>query len=253
MILRAPGPEWADVAHGFTGRAGGVSAGPYQSLNLSFAVGDDPEHVARNWDVVRAAVPRSTAFAQMRQVHGRTVRVATPGKLDLGAADAAIAATPGVAVSVLTADCVPVLLSAAAGSIVAAVHAGWRGTAVDVVGDTVRLFESQFGVSPATIDAALGPAIGACCYAVGSDVVDAMREQPALVAAGASVVAADAGGAWRVDLRAANRALLGAAGLDGDRIRSVGPCTRCRANAFFSHRAAGGGPSGRQLTWIVAA
>lgn len=253
MSWRVPGAAWASVPHGFTGRAGGVSAAPYQSLNLSFAVGDRSEDVRRNWQIVQATAPPGVAFARMRQVHGCTVRVASARQLDLGDADAAISASPGVAVGVLTADCVPILLSAAGGRVVAAIHAGWRGTAANIAAATVQAMASGFGVAPGAIHAMIGPAIGACCYEVGSEVVAAL-----IRAAGSRGVMTSDGqsgtsrGRAHVDLRAVNARQLVAAGLPDDQVGSIGPCTRCAADVLFSHRGAAGGPTGRQLSWIAA-
>lgn len=251
MVAVHTWPGTTNLAYGFCSRAGGVSTGPFAALNLSFAVGDHDESVRRNWQLLAAALAPGVRFARVRQVHGNTVRVATAAALDLGDADALISASPGIAVAVLTADCVPILLSAARGRVVAAVHAGWRGTAQDVVGATVRVLETEFGIAPDAIEAALGPAIGGCCYDVGAEVVDALSAQPRLRLAREFVDSAGVGTA-RVDLRSANAQLLRAAGVPDGAIRSEGPCTRCAADEFFSHRAAAGGATGRQISYIVA-
>lgn len=250
LNLRGTSSFWASLAHGFSGRGGGVSAPPFDSLNLSYAVGDRSEDVDRNWDTVRAAGPERAAWVRIRQVHGARVVRAGAAAVDLGDADGAIATASGTVVSVLTADCVPILLAADGGRAVAAIHAGWRGTAAGIVAATVRMLEVEDRVDPTSLHALIGPAIGPCCYEVGDDVVTALRQRPAL-ASGASSVGIETGATRpRVDLRRANHVLLTEAGVAPHRIELVGPCTRCAADRYFSHRAARGGATGRQLSWI---
>lgn len=248
MQLLAPWPGAPGVVYGFTGRAGGVSRGPFASLNLSFAVGDEAACVRRNHEVLAGELPAGARLAAMRQVHGADVRIATPEMCDLGDGDAALTATAGVAVAVLTADCVPILLCAGGGAVVAAIHAGWRGTAADVAGAAVRTIAARFALPPASVEARLGPAIGPCCYEVGDEVVAALRA----VAGGAAASAVTSGRSGRahVDLRAANRSLLRAAGVPAAAIVDEGPCTRCAAAFWFSHRASGG-RTGRQAAIVV--
>lgn len=240
-------PAWRDrddLVHGFCGRAGGVSGDPYRGLNLSYRVGDTLAAVDENWQLLRDSLPAALRFLRLEQVHGNEVHVATGDRLELGAGDAVATATAGIVAGVLTADCVPVLLCSRDGRAVAAVHAGWRGTVLDIVGATVRCFATDFGVEPAAIEAAVGPAIGACCYEVGDEV----RQQFAAVS---PMLLASAARGRALDLRQANRHLLEQAGVPPTAIHLVGPCTRCAASDYFSHRAAGGAASGRQLSFIA--
>lgn len=250
MNLRGTHPFWASIAHGFTGRAGGFSAPPFDSLNLSYAVGDRSVDVDRNWDAVRAGGPADGVWVRMRQVHGARVGRAAADAADLGDADAAITTSIGAVVSVLTADCVPILLAADGGRVVAAIHAGWRGTAAGIVVATVRTLEGEDRVDPTSLHALIGPAIGACCYEVGDDVVAALRQRSALASGNAAVGIETGTARPHVDLRRANQVLLMEAGVAPERIEVVGPCTRCAADRYFSHRAARGGATGRQLSWI---
>ena len=124
-------PQWADIprlVHGFYGRCGGASRGVFAELNLSFRVGDTPAAVETNWRRVRAAIEGAVSFTTMRQVHGSDVVTVTRGTADAGEADALLTTDAAVALSILTADCVPILLVAPQQHTVAAVHAGWRGT-----------------------------------------------------------------------------------------------------------------------------
>lgn len=240
-------PAWnarGDVLHGFCGRAGGVSQAPFRGLNLSYRVGDATPSVDENWCRLQASLPTGVRFLRLDQVHGDTVHVSDGGSLELGAGDAVATHVAGLAAAVLTADCVPILLRSSDGSAVAAVHAGWRGTVLDIVGAAVRRLSNEFGIAPTAVEAALGPSIGACCYVVGDEV----RQQ--FASASAELLAcAEVGRA--LDLRAANRHLLERAGVPAAAIHVVGPCTRCAAEEYFSHRAAGGGAAGRQLSFIL--
>ncbi len=154
------------------------------------------------------------------QVHGACVHyLAWPKKGPKLAGDAFISDRPGLVCFVRTADCVPILIAEANGAAVAAVHAGWRGTAEDVVGTTLRAMQTTFGIDPADCVAAIGPHICSSCYEVGPEVIAAFEG-----------LGIDEG--WRaderhVDLGAANHAFLMRAGIAPDRIETVGPCTFC--------------------------
>jgi YfiH family protein len=182
-----------------------------------------------------------------RQVHGTNVVVCD----DLGArehedvhADALVVTRMGVVAAVKTADCVPLLLAAVpAGGMrwAAAVHAGWRGTIAGVAAAAVADARRR-GIQPADLLAAIGPAIGGCCYEVGEDVAAHFRR------AGLAVIDS-AGRKPHLDLRDINRELLLREGLRAENLRFCGPCTRCRADLFHSYRGAFE-RAGRQFSWI---
>jgi len=178
------------------------------------------------------------------QVHGDAV-VSADGPHALGEADASVATRPGVAVGVVTADCVPVLLAAGPRA-VGAVHAGWRGLARGVI---PRALEALTRTAPgAGLVAAIGPAIGPCCYEVDAPVIDAMRERFG-AAAEAALGPARAGHAL-LDLAALAREALLGAGVPAASIGQVpGACTRCDAARFHSYRR-DGPRAGRLLSWI---
>lgn len=232
----------------FLGRRGGASSGEFASLNLSDAVGDSTSAVRRNWMKVKSAFSTVRHWVRMRQVHGTVVRVVDERSVDdITECDALVTAVPQAALCVLTADCVPVLIAASGGRPVAAVHAGWRGTAGRLVREVVQVLREQFEVPPHLLWAALGPSIGPCCYQVGGDVVTALRNAGLGRAIG---TAAD--GTCRVDLRLANRLALTDAGLPDSQVLDVGKCTACNAKDFFSHRRQRG-LAGRQLSFVVCA
>jgi len=246
-ILRVPGWEHIpQLVHGFLGRRGGVSRGTFAELNVSRRVGDDPESVDRNWRRVTAITGGALRFVTMRQVHGTEITVVDEPEHAGGDADALVTRALGVALSVQTADCVPMLWVAPTAAVIAATHAGWRGTLAGIAARTLRCLQGEFGVEPADVSVALGPAIGACCYEVNSEIVDQLQQRWGVMPD--AVRRADAAKSM-LDLRAANTAILTRLGVPESRITTVGPCTRCAANQYFSYRAAGGS-TGRQLSFI---
>jgi YfiH family protein len=227
--------------HGFTTREGGASAPPWDGANLGGAVGDDPAHVAENWRRLEAAT--GLAFARVRQVHGaRAVRLDAAGP-PVEEADAVVSLSPGLAACVSVADCVPVLLADPASGAVAAVHAGWRGTLSRAAAEGVRALAREAGADPGRLLAAIGPAIGPCCYGVSDDVAGRFAAE-----LGAETVVA--GARPRVDLWAANARVLREAGLATERVDVLRRCTACERPLFFSHRR-DAGRTGRQAAYIA--
>jgi YfiH family protein len=192
------------------------------------------------------------AVRRVRQVHGAAVRVvdATPPEGMLPEADALVTCTPGVAVAVVTADCVPVLLADPISGAVGAVHAGWRGTAADAAGAAVRTMAEQWDIPPARLVAAIGPSIGACCYEVGEELIQAFAAAGHDAAARNAWFGRDGDGRLRLDLWTANRDLLLRAGLAASQIHLSGLCTKTHLAWFESYRA-DGAAAGRLAAIIV--
>lgn len=228
------------IAHGVSTRAGGVSVGPYASLNLGGSVGDEREHVAEN----RARLARALELAPerlvtTRQVHGDDVLVVDETTADRAidvTADILITDRPGYLLMQRFADCVPLLFWHPAAGAVAVSHAGWRGTAIGVGARTVRALLECFGADAAGLSVAIGPSIGPCCFEVGEEVA-------AMFPAG-SWAAAGPRGRPHLDLWELNRHGLVAAGVPPEQVNVAQVCTRCQAECFFSHRALGY-PAGR--------
>ena len=242
-------PDWPAPPHVralSTTRSGGVSGGPYASLNLGDHVGDTPAAVATNRKTLREAARLPAEPCWLRQVHGATVvdldtLPVTPRALP-PEADAALARSPGRVAAILTADCVPVLLAAADGSAVAAAHAGWRGLAGGVLAATVAALEQDAG----KLIAWIGPCIGPQAYEVGEEVRSAL--------CGADSGAAEAFRASRqghffADLPRVARRQLERLGVS--RVHGGTECTSRDATRYFSHRR--DGQCGRQATliWLV--
>ncbi|WP_223634023.1 peptidoglycan editing factor PgeF [Corallococcus sp. EGB] len=236
------------VPHGFATRAGGVSEGPYASLNLGFSVGDERPRVEENHRrLARAAGAQLGSLCRVSQVHGDTVLEAR-GEADevlrptLGEADALWTQGEGSWVAVGTADCVPVLLVDPRGRRVAAVHSGWRGTDLEISARAVETLAAR-GSRPEDLLAAVGPCIQACCYEVSPELGDRFRAR-----FGAEVVR---GGARpHLDLPRAVKASLVKAGMRVDRVDVLQACTACDPERFFSHRR-DAGRTGRHLNFVV--
>ncbi len=181
----------------------------------------------------RDAALAQEEMASLKQIHSSLSLVADRPRGCVGEGDALITGQPGVAVSVRTADCFPILLVDRHRRVVAAVHAGWRGTASGVVTGALDRMRAEFGTEPGDVFAAIGPGIGACCYDVGVEVARLFRFD----------------GAARVDLAAANRQQLTVAGVPEAQIEMPGACTRCDARQFHSYRR-DSERAGRQISFI---
>lgn len=245
----------AAFRHGFTTRAGGVSAPPYDALNLGGKWGDAAANVAENRRRVARAAGAPLFVAT--QVHGAAiarVRAAdAPADLAGVRADGLCSDRRDAAVAVFVADCIPALLADPRTGACAAVHAGWRGTLAGVLPAAVRALREHFGARPEDLRVALGPAIGRCCFEVGPEVVDAFDAGlPGARAAGVIVAATVTSGKARVDLKRANRLLLERAGVDPEAIEAGSECTGCDRAHFFSYRR-DRGQTGQHLAFIARA
>jgi YfiH family protein len=222
----------------FSTRLGGVSEAPFESLNLGILTDDEPTSVIEN----RRRLATMLGFAPERvaigrQVHGAELQAhrgpqvpspfSEPGS-EIAEVDGQLSAEPGLAMLVFVADCLPVALTGPGG--VAMLHCGWRGLAGGIVARGVE--------AVAATDAAIGPGIGACCYEVGEEIIDAFADLGPGIASGRML-----------DLAEVARRLLGRAGVG--RVESAGLCTSCEPNLFFSHRR-DRGTTGRQagLAWL---
>ncbi len=247
--LRVPGwAKYDGLLHGFFGRRGGKSGGTFSGLNVSYRVGDDPEIVSQNVCDMKLAVGiHEGRVVTMKQVHGADiVEVNDTNLKEAGEADGMITSKPNIFLGVLTADCVPVLLIAPVERVVSVVHCGWRGSLAGIAAKAVNRFSDVYGVAPSTLEAALGPSIGACCYEVGDDVVEPLRARwGALAEASIKNSAVKS----HIDLRGLNRDILTEAGLRPDRVFEIGPCSKCAAEDYFSYRREGR-ETGRQMSVI---
>ncbi len=226
--LRAPG-----IAHGFFTREGGVSGGIYASLNCGGGSGDDPGAVAENRARATAALGLARdALATNHQVHGTSVVTVDHAwrREERPRADAMVSKTRGVALGILTADCVPVLFADPEAGIIGAAHAGWRGALAGVLDVTVRAM-AALGAEPARIRAGFGPAIAHASYEVGPEFpAPFLAQDPAHE----RFFAAAANGKFRFDLPGYVLARLAALHLAA--VETTGGDTAAEAQRFFSYR-----------------
>ena len=251
------------LAHGFSTRPGGASLLEGKpALNLGFTDWDERERVAANREKFMAAVgAREMPLITLRQFHSDVIHVAAGPVAEAPKADALITSTPGLLLGVQTADCVPILLVDTRRRVVAAIHAGWRGTLARIAAKTIGRMQMEFGTRPRDLVAAIGPAIGRCCYEVGPEVAQAYAAQFSnarewfegpfdQLAAGEEPLALP----WlsmmppghtpppprvHLDLHAANRRQLLDAGMLEENIVVSDLCTACRTDLLFSYRGEG--------------
>jgi hypothetical protein len=258
-LLTWPALDASGADAAVTARSGGVSSGPYATLNLSLSVGDDLGRVLENRRRLAAAFgadPGDFVFA--RQVHGAGVSVVAEADRGSGAfslddaiggvgeadragrgagADALVTASPGVVLAILTADCVPIVLHDPVAGVLACVHAGWRGTVAGVTAAALAAMQG-LGARPSDVVAGIGPAVGADRYQVGPDVHEPVTRSFGPAAAAFIRPDPSASGRWLLDLVSANRHALRQAGVPGARIHAAGIPTGPVPGQFFSDRTA---------------
>ena len=274
-------PGWERIAwlwHGFSTRRGGVSmaytgeSDPGE-LNLGFTADDTRENVLRNRELLAEAITgsASTPIVTLRQIHSSVVTMAdgaVAGQPCKG--DGLMTDRPGLLIGVQTADCIPVLVTDRKKKVVAAFHAGWRGTVKRIVESGIGRMRLEFGSKPEDLVAAIGPGIGPCCYAVGEEVLSEFTSQfayapelfhevydsdpvkqkyPMLFLTQRAPGHSSIGPSLHLDVAEANRRQLLDAGLKPGKISMVGGCTNCQPELFFSHRGSHG-RAGRMLSVI---
>ncbi len=228
--------EARGVRHAVFGRAGGVSAAPWDSLNVGHKVGDDPQAVVENHCIIyRTLGLAAEDVVTCQQVHGDRVALvqASDGGKTFSATDGLICDVSGLALMMRFADCVPVLFSVPNRSAVGLAHAGWRGTVAKVAAKTARTMIDHYHSRPEELLVAIGPSIGPCCYEVGDEVAERVRA----VFAQAPVLARR-NGRWFFDLWEANAWQLRQLGVRHIEVAKL--CTACHSDEFYSHRASGG-------------
>ncbi len=261
------------LVHGFSTRRGGKSLlDGKRVLNLGYTNWDERERVAENRAKFAAAIAaKQMPLVTLRQIHSDVIHIAAAPEVDAPKADALATRTPELLLGVQTADCVPILLADTRQRAVAAIHAGWRGTLARIAVKALGRMRMEFGTRPRDVVAALGPAIGRCCYEVGPEVAQAFAAQfPGaadwfdgpfdLLAHGEEPL-------WlpwltmmppghvpppprvQLDLRAANRWQLVDAGVPEAQIAVNDFCTACRTDLLFSYRREGA-KTGRMMAVI---
>ena len=278
--LPVPGWDFPWLWSGFSSRRGGVSRAycvehAPGELNLGFTAADDRKLVLENRRLLAEAVTGNalTPLVTLRQFHSNLVVHAAASdatREQPRRGDGLMTDEPGMLLAIQTADCIPILVADKKRRAVAAFHAGWRGTVKRIVESGIGRMRLTFGSRPEGLIAAIGPGIGACCYAVGEEVLSEFESQftyarelfrevydadpvrqkyPMLFLNQRAPGHGSIGPQLHVDLIEANRRQLLAAGLRESSIRIVGGCTQCHTDLFFSHRASRG-HAGRMMAVI---
>jgi polyphenol oxidase len=227
----------SDLVHFVSGRAGGSSKGEKGRLNLSFMVGDDPKLVMENRKRLAGSLsidPDKLLFPQQtHSLHVKSVSHDTSEK-DLSDTDALITDCKGICISVMSADCVPVLLYDPLKKVVAAVHAGWRGTVGKIAGLTVKAMNGQYGCRPIDLVACIGPSIGPQIYEVGEEVISSVKNS--FVSTDGLLIGDHGSGKALFNLWEANKRQLTELGIPDSSIEVAGMCTFQHSETFFSAR-----------------
>jgi len=254
VLLRLAGWEAHGVTAGFTTRLAG---------NVALHTGDDPAAViGRRERVGRMLGFAPDAWVCGEQVHGNHAEIVSRRDAGRGArsratacpnTDALISDEPGILLAQFFADCVPLYFFDPVRGVIALAHAGWKGTVLDIAGRTVAKMAESFGSMPANMLAAIGPSIGACCYEVGEDVAEKVRDLAAArgldLHGGGVLKPGDGAGKARLDLKELNRQLMIKVGILPSSIEMSQWCTGCRKDLFFSYRMEQG-TSGRMMSWL---
>ena len=236
--------ELISSPHGFSTRNGGGSEGIYATLNLGMNRGDEEDRVIENWNRFLASAGIYTkSFVCGKQVHGNRVCIVSEadlrpayGKGIMHECDGYVTSNADVPLAVFMADCVPVLMEDPVNHVIGAVHSGWRGTVSDIEKSAVDAFIS-LGSRPGDIRAAIGPAIDRCCFEVGYEVIDAVKD---LIGEDAERYCSKRNDKYMLDLRGVVRHRLIMLGLMAENIDIVGECTMCHPDRYFSHRYSAG-------------
>ena len=247
LYVTFPNLDDGNCISAFTTRMGGVSRGKYASMNMSFSNGDSSQAVRKNYDILFGALgldPERSVFSH--QTHTNNIRIVKENDIgkgivihrDYNNVDGLITNLKGVTLVTQFADCVPLLFYDPEKEVIAASHAGGRGTVQEIGKKTVEAMESLYGCNPKTIKAAIGPSIGSCCYEVDDPVLDAFKALEYLPLS--QIFTEKKNGKYMLDLWTANRLILEKAGIKQKNICVTDLCTCCNSNFFHSHRASGG-------------
>lgn len=235
------------VKHAFSTRIGGVSSDEFKSMNLAFGRGDSDENVRENYKIFcQAAGFEYSSLVSSAQDHHTFIRKITAEQCGIGierrrdmeSVDGLMTDEPNVMLVTHYADCTPLLFADPEKRVVAASHAGWRGTAARIGQITVERMTEEYGCDPEDIVAVVGPAIGGCCYEVDTPVYEKFASMTDLRPA--NFTKSLGHGKYIIDLKEINRRVLISAGILPENILVSDLCTRCNSDLLFSHRATGG-------------
>jgi YfiH family protein len=239
------------IRHGFTTRLGGVSEGCFESLNLSYSVGDDKDKVDENYqricESLKISIKDVVATHQVHKTNVKLVEEADRGKglfypRDYEDIDGLITNVPGIPLATFYADCVPLYLIDRKNKAIGLSHSGWRGTVGRMGQKTLEAMKEAFDTNPADVTALIGPSICKDCYEISTEVAEEfIREfEPELKGNFEKILKKNPAGKYQLDLWEVNRIVLSSAGVDDSDIHISNLCTCCNSELLFSHRASKG-------------
>lgn len=229
-------------AHGISTRIGGVSRGPYDSMNLGFTTMDVEPALAENRRRFSTAlgIGKLPLVQRLDLVHGNRVielKESDTGEL-LAQADGIVTDMVDRALITTFADCIPLILADPATGAIGVIHSGWRGTFAGIAGEAVKKMTESYGSKPENILAGIGPGIGRCCFETGKDVADAFFDKFGRWKD--LTVKTSNKDKWFIDLKGLSERILTDSGLIPENIATANLCTCCRRDLFFSYRRDGG-------------
>lgn len=248
IYLTFPLFDKVGIKHGFSTKIGGVSTGDCATMNLSFARGDDPDHVMENHRILANAIGyEADNLVLSNQVHDTIIRCVDASdcgkgvtrQSDLTGVDGLITKDPKVVLMTFFADCVPLFFYDPAERAIGACHSGWRGTVNRIGAKTVAAMEREFGTKPGNLLAVIGPSICASCYEVSEDVAVSFQNE-FQEEQWCQILEKKPAHKYQLDLWRANEIILEEAGIPNNQIEGSELCTCCHSDLLFSHRATGG-------------
>lgn len=264
FMLQPWAERYMGISAGFTGRNGGVSKAPYHTLNCAFHVGDRPEDVIANRELVADTLGFTLAdWTCGEQVHSADIAIVGPELRGAGSenretgiqdTDGLLTNVPGMMLASFYADCVPLFFHDPVRQVVGLAHAGWKGTVAGIAGKMVKRMVDHYACSPENIVAAIGPSIGFCCYEVDDKVMSHVRDLEKHFLGNEHYSTSDwyiakEDGKSMLNLKEMNRHIMIKAGILPTHIECTSWCTSCRNDLFFSYRK-DGGKTGRMASWI---
>ncbi|MFB5759324.1 peptidoglycan editing factor PgeF [Paenibacillus medicaginis] len=263
LFIEAWQEQSPGLTAGFTSRRGGVGKQPYSSLNCALHVGENPDTVIANRELIARKLGfEPEAWTCGEQVHGN--RVVAVKEEDRGRGflnresalqdvDGLVTDVPGILLTSFYADCVPLYFIDPVRQVVGLAHAGWKGTVAEIAAHMVETMVEEYGSKREDLRAAIGPSIGLCCYEVDGAVMDKIMAlesgMPGSEVWEGSVYTTLGGGKWMLDLKQCNRQIMMKAGILPTHIECTTLCTSCNNDLFFSHRKEKG-LTGRMASWI---
>ena len=232
--------EYNNLFHCFTTRSGGVSEGPFASMNLGFGTGDKEENVSENYKIMAEKLNiKIEDIVETDQTHTNNIRYVTeenkgkamqdPGYTDV---DGLYTDKRNVALMTFHADCTPVFFYDPVRKVIGMAHAGWRGTLKNIAGEMVKAFINDFGCDPSNIKSVIGPSLGQCCFEVDKDVADLFIEANHRYKDFMEMK----GEKYHFDLWEINKYIMINEGMKEGNIEISGLCSKCRNDLLFSHR-----------------